>query len=195
MTAKPIAAGKSSYELIDTERFWQTIAVKAGMTVLDLGCGSGRYSLGLAQRMAGEGRIVAVDLWSEGIEQLTQETVRSGSGIIEPYVADAGKSLPLESASVDLCLMATALHDFVAEGNHPAVLDETLRVLKPQGILAIVEFKKQEGPPGPPKKIRLSVEDLAVMLQPRGFLRFSAVSELGPDIYMTQFRRLGRRTP
>ena len=37
---------------------------------------------------------------------------------------------------------------------------ETRRLLKPGGILAILEFKKEEMPVGPPMNIRLSPEEL-----------------------------------
>jgi ubiquinone/menaquinone biosynthesis C-methylase UbiE len=186
---QPTAAGKSSYDLIDQERFWQMIAVEPGMTVLDLGSGAGRYSLPLVQRVGDTGRVVAVDAWEKGIVQLKTEAISQAITTLEAHVADA-RRLPLADKQVDLCLMATVLHDFAADGIATEVLGEVLRVLKPRGVCAVVEFKKHPGPPGPPEKVRLAVEDLAVMLQPFGLLRFSTVADLGEDLYFTRFRRL-----
>jgi ubiquinone/menaquinone biosynthesis C-methylase UbiE len=187
---QPTAAGKSSYDLIDQDRFWRLISLEPGMIVLDLGCGSGRYSLPLAEKAGSGGKVIAIDAWEEGIDLLRKEALALGIETIETHVADAG-CFPLADSSVDLCLLATVLHDFAADGMAHSVLQEVSRTLKPRGVCALVEFKKQEGPPGPPKHVRLSVEDVAVLMQPLGFLRFSAVTDLGPDLYFTQFRRLG----
>ena len=186
----PTAAGKSSYDLIDHDRFWRFLSLEPGMTVLDLGCGVGRYSLPIAARLGSQGKVIAVDAWEEGIARLKAQAEAVADVTLEAYVADA-RRLPLADRQVDLCLMATVLHDFVADGIATQVMDEVMRVLKPRGICAVVEFKKQPGPPGPPEKIRLAVEDVAVRMQPYGMLRFSAVTDLGKDHYFTQFRRLG----
>jgi ubiquinone/menaquinone biosynthesis C-methylase UbiE len=191
----PVAAGKSSYDLIDSEKFWQLLAISPGITALDLACGAGRYTLPLAKRVGPQGKVIAVDLWADGISQLQNEARRRQMDNLETHVADAGQALPLDDQSVDLCLMATVLHDFVQAGMAADVLREATRVLKPQGVMVMVEFKKEQTPHGPPHAIRLSVEDLAVMVQRLRFIRFSGVVDLGPDLYAVQFRRLGTRSP
>lgn len=190
MTHHPTAAGKSSYDLIDEGMFWKSLAVEPGMTVLDLACGAGRYTLPLAERTGEEGRVISVDLWAEGIEKLAAQARASGLKNIEGHVADAGKGLPISDGAVDLCLMATVLHDFVADDIDLAVLKEVARVLKPDGVAAVVEFNKQDGPPGPPKAVRLSLMETSARLQRFGMIRFGAVVELGKHLYMVQFRRL-----
>ena len=190
MNHHPTAAGKSSYDLIDTKLFWKTLAVKSGMTVLDLACGAGRYTLPLAEKVGPSGRIIAVDLWPEGVEQLSDSARAAGLKQIETHVADAGGSLPIESGTVDLCLLATVLHDFAADGIDRKALEEVARVLAPAGILAVVEFNKQDGPPGPPKAVRLSLQEVTMRLLPFGLIRFGGVVELGRHAYFCQFRRL-----
>lgn len=186
----PPGAGKSSYDLIDPPRFWNAISLKPGMTALDLGCGEGRYTMEIAERIQPGGRIIAVDLWEAGIARIIQRA-RKMDYVIETHVADAGQKLPVDDQQVDLCLMATVLHDLVHDGNAPGSLKEVARVLKPQGILAIVEFKKQDGPPGPPRNVRLRLEEVSMLLMPVGLLRFGPVVDLGPDLWFSQFRRLG----
>jgi len=190
MSKPPTAAGKSSYDLIETERFWKILAVETGMTVLDLASGAGRYTLPLAEKVGPAGKVIAVDLWSEGIAQLQAAAQRAGLSQIEGHVADVGRALPVKTGSVDLCLMATVLHDLVADGIDRNALQEVVRVLKADGILVVLEFRKQEGPPGPPKAVRLSLEEVAMHLLPYGLIRFGAVVELGPHIYLAQFRSL-----
>ena len=191
----PVAAGKSSFDLIDAELFWKALSLDPRSTVLDLGCGAGRYALPMARRAVPEGRVIAMDMWAEGIHQIRETAERNKIRNIDAQVADAGKALPLEANSIDVCLMATVLHDFVGEHMADNALQEVTRVLKPQGIMTIVEFKKEDRPHGPPRHIRLAVEDLAMLVQHLGFIRFSGVVDLGPDLYMAQFKRLAVRQP
>ena len=187
----PTGAGKSSYDLIDRPRFWSAISLEPGMAVMDLACGAGRYTTNIADRIRPSGRIIAVDLWKDGIDQINQWAPTKEIEI-ETHVADAG-ALPVADQCVDLCLMATVLHDLVHDGKAPGALKEVARVLKPQGILAIVEFKKQDGPPGPPRAVRLRLEEVSMLLMPVGLLRFGPVVDLGPDLWFSQFRRLSQR--
>ena len=187
----PTGAGKSSYDLIDRPRFWSAISLAPAMTVLDLACGAGRYTIELANRIQPNGRIIAIDLWEAGIDQINQ-WARDNKFAIETHVADVGRKLPVADQCVDLCLMATVLHDLVHDDTAQATLKEVARVLKPKGILAIVEFKKQDGPPGPPREIRLRLEEVSMLLMPVGLLRFGPVVELGPDLWFAQFRRLSQ---
>lgn len=185
----PIAAGKSSYDLIAVDNFWQLLALPPYSTVLDLGSGAGRYALLMASQIP-EGKIIAFDLWEEGIDQLRKEAAEKNLANIDARTVDAGAVLPLENQSIDVCFMATVLHDFVKVGMAENALQEANRVLKPDGIMAVVEFKKEASPHGPPRQIRLGVEDLARMVQRLGFIRFSGVMDLGPDLYLAQFKRL-----
>jgi ubiquinone/menaquinone biosynthesis C-methylase UbiE len=82
--------------------------------------------------------------------------------------------------------MATVLHDLIEDGTHEGALEEIVRVLKPGGRLAIVEFKKIPGPPGPPEKVRLAPEELIRVLEPYGFKPRDTVS-LGESTYLSLF--------
>jgi len=59
--------------------------------------------------------------------------------------------------------------------------------MKPGGKLAVVEFKKIEGPPGPPMAVRLSPEETDACLKPYDF-REMATQEIGPSNYVSLFR-------
>ena len=65
-------------------------------------------------------------------------------------------------------------------------LKEVKRVMKPDGILAVVEFKKIEGPPGPPLHIRLSHEDVETMLKRYDFKSVKTL-EVGNYNYLSLF--------
>ncbi len=194
MSHHPIGAGKSSFDLIDADLFFKAVNLEPGMTVLDLACGAGKYTMAMAQVMGGaateKSHIIAVDLWEEGIVSLGKSAGSAPSVSIETHVSDIRNKLPLSDGTVDMCLMATVLHDIVHEGDPLPVLREVVRVLKPKGVLAVTEFKKQDGRPGPPKATRLRLEEVSALLLRVGLMRFSGVVELGPEIYFAQFRRL-----
>jgi ubiquinone/menaquinone biosynthesis C-methylase UbiE len=182
-TAKPPGAGSSSIDLIDVDLFFQALALKPGISVVDMGSGPGDYSIPIAKLIGKEGRVYAVDLWAGCIEFLKSEIERLGIVNIEPVLADMSKRLPFEGKSIDVCLMATILHDLKENQSHDAALSEVKRFLKKGGIFAIVEFTKRDGPPGPPASIRLSPEETAVLVEPHGFAR-KGLYDLGPCTYL-----------
>jgi ubiquinone/menaquinone biosynthesis C-methylase UbiE len=190
MSHTPPGAGKSSFDLIDPDLLLRSMQLSPGMTVLDLGCGAGNYTLAVAKQLQAPGRIIAVDLWQEGLALLRQSAESIDTVPIEIHTADIRRELPIADDSVDLCLMATVLHDLVHVSDDTTFLNEIGRVLKSSGVLAVVEFKKQDGPPGPPKAIRLRLEEVSALLLRVGFMRFSGVVELGDHTYFAQFRRL-----
>ena len=185
---KPPGAGKSSYDLIDPATLWAELNLTPGITFLDLGCGQGNYSLAAATAIGPAGVVYAVDLWEEGIASLQERAAREGRSNLEALVAGAGQ-VPLESRSVDVGFMATVLHDLVEAGTAAGALAEVARVLKPGGLLAIVEFDKIDGPPGPPRHIRLDPQEVEALVAPYGFARQRTV-KLGPYNYLITLVKL-----
>ena len=185
---KPTGAGKSSFGLIDTDKFFRELALKEGVTFLDVACGPGFYSLAAADIVGKEGRVYAVDLWEEGILSLRKEAASKGSQNLEAFVSDVSQNIPIENDCVDVCLMATVLHDLVGDQVAREALKEVVRVLKSEGILAIVEYIKTEGPPGPPKPVRLSPQEVDTLLSPYGFKQ-KRYTEIGDSHYLQIFTK------
>ena len=88
---------------------------------------------------------------------------------IEAVIADLTDKIPLNDDSIDLCVMANVMHGFVENQEDEPVIKELSRVIKPGGAFAVVEFKKIEGPPGPPFDVRVAPHDLEDILTPYGF--------------------------
>jgi hypothetical protein len=59
-------------------------------------------------------------------------------------------------------------------------------VLNPSGLLAIMEFKKIDGPPGPPIHVRLASQDVERIVTRYGFIK-ERVVEVGPYNYLMTF--------
>ena len=185
---KPTGAGKSSFGLIDTVTFFQELDLKEGITFLDVACGRGAYTLAVAEIIGKGGQIYAVDLWEEGIGILKEDAASKDFQNLAAFVSDVAQHIPVEDDCVDVCLMATVLHDLVADKVEQQVLKEIVRVMKSKGMLAIVEFFKNQGPPGPPKPVRLSPEEVDQMLAAHGFQQ-KRYKELGPDNYLQIFKK------
>jgi ubiquinone/menaquinone biosynthesis C-methylase UbiE len=185
---KPPGAGKSSYDLIDPATLWAEVNLPRGITFLDLGCGQGNYALAAASRIGPKGLVYAVDLWEEGIAALRLRAAREGRANLKALVAGAGQ-VPVESLSVDVGFMATVLHDLVEAGTAAGALAELARVIKPGGRLAIVEFDKIDGPPGPPRHIRLDAAEVEALVAPYGFTP-QRTMKLGPYNYLMMFSKI-----
>ena len=158
-----------------------------GGSVLDLACGKGAYSLFMSERVGDQGLVYAVDLWEEGLLQLQDQISERNITNILPIHADATKETDIDDYTVDLCLMATVLHDFQEAGQTDAVQKQIKTLIKTHGRLAIVEFKKIDGPPGPPIHIRLSENEVEKIVTEYGFKKDKIV-DIGAYNYVMTFR-------
>jgi ubiquinone/menaquinone biosynthesis C-methylase UbiE len=186
---KPKGAGKSSFELIDSNLFKDILPVAPGYVVLDLACGKGIYSMFLSKIVGDQGLVYAVDLWKEGLALLEKEIETRDIRNIKTLVLDATEQIEIDHYSVDICLMATVLHDFEEINKAGAVLKQIKTILKPGGCIAVIEFKKIPGPPGPPLKIRLSQEEVEKMVTGYGFEKIRS-ADIGSYNYLMTFQSI-----
>ena len=186
MTRHPVASGKSSFDLVDLDVLFNSLPLKDDSVFLDLACGTGLYAL-KAAKLTVSGIVYAVDLWAEGISALIAEMAHQQIKNVWAAVADATIGLPLATGTVDVCLLAAVLHDFNQEKTTNEVIDEVVRILKPGGSLAVIEFKLIDPPPGPPLSIRMSPEQVDQILSPLGFCD-RIVCDLGPRLYLAQYK-------
>lgn len=191
MADKPVAAGKSSFDLIDQDKVLAILAVRPDSSFLDLACGTGRYSVAIAKHLGAEGQVYAVDLWPEGIESLNNEIAASNIRNIKTLLADISQKLPLAADSIDVCLLATIVHDLSGKKQN-LVIQEVFRLLKPGGHLNVIEFKKIDEGPGPPVAIRIDEQELDVLICQYGFAKVAA-GEVGEFNYLGKYKKITRQ--
>ena len=116
------------------ERVLDAIGVRAGETVLEIGPGTGFYSIEAARRVGARGRLICLDVQPEMLQH-TRRRLRASSIEADFVQADAC-ALPLRSASIDHVLLITVLGEIP---DRPAALAEIGRVLHPGGHLSVAE--------------------------------------------------------
>ena len=111
------------------------LGIQPGMRVLELGPGSGLFTLEAARLAGDQGQLVCVDLQMAMLRPLKQATQAAGLKNVFMQAATA-EQLPLGASSFDLVLAIAVLP--MVEHKHRA-LQELRRVLKPSGLLAVSE--------------------------------------------------------
>jgi SAM-dependent methyltransferase len=111
------------------------IGIQPGERVLELGPGPGAFTVGAAQRVGSEGRLIAVDIQPEMIAQVEQRVREAGLTHVETHIASA-HALPLDDGSVGRAFLITVLPEIPDPAR---ALAEVHRVLRSDGILSITE--------------------------------------------------------
>ncbi len=107
------------------------IPLEEGMTVLDYGCGPGRYTLPVTRLVGLEGKVFAVDIQSLAISTTKEKAARESLANIEPILIDSYNT-GIQNSSIDLALLLDTLHQI---GDCNALFLEIHRVLKEDGVL------------------------------------------------------------
>jgi len=123
-----------------TDKLLKLLPLKPGMTVVDMGAGSGYHSFPIAKKVGPKGKVIAVDIQKEMLDIIKRRKKVLEVTNVEPVLGkidDPG----LEPESVDLILMVDVYHEF----SHPYEMTKKMvEALKPGGILAFVEFRLED---------------------------------------------------
>lgn len=145
-----------------TDLLLENLPVKSDSVVVDLGAGTGYFSVPMARRAA-EGRVLAVDLQTEMLDIIRSRSETENLDNIEPVLAtEQDPNLP--AASVDLVLIVDAYHEF----SHPKeVMTRVFDSLKPGGRIYLVEYRGEDP--------RVPIKPLHKMTEAQARLELEAV--------------------
>lgn len=173
----------------DPEGVLRRLGIDFGATVLDLCCGDGHFTAPMAHIVGGIGRVMALDLDAELIEQAKARAQDAGvpSTAIRWIEGDASvlaKTLP---SNPDYVFIANTFHGVP---DKQQMARDVFNVLKPGGQFAIVNWHHRSKddttvlgqPRGPETKMRMSPEAVMDVVLPVGF-RLHGVIELPPYHY------------
>ncbi|HEV3024635.1 MAG TPA: methyltransferase domain-containing protein [Pirellulales bacterium] len=103
------------------------VGLRPGMTILDVGAGTGFLTIELAQRCGSHAKVIAVDPWEAAMTRLMRKLDHLGIQNVRTIVQDAA-TIDLPDASVDLIVSNLGINNF---DNREAVLRSCFRVAKP----------------------------------------------------------------
>jgi ubiquinone/menaquinone biosynthesis C-methylase UbiE len=120
----------------------------AGPRWLELGAGTGAFTLALLDLLGAVADVTALDRDDGALRRLAQEAGRRfPSASVHILEADFSRPLPVEPASFDGVLMANSLH-FV--NRKEPVLRAAMETLRPGGRFVLIEYGSDRGNPWVP---------------------------------------------
>lgn len=117
--------------------------VQKGQRLLDVACGTGRGTVGLAQAVGAEGRVDALDLSDAMLHQASLKIEKLGLSDRVHLKQGNARELPYPDATFDLVYNGYMFDLIPLEGFLP-ILKEMRRVLKPGGKLVLVNMSKPD---------------------------------------------------
>jgi SAM-dependent methyltransferase len=119
---------------IPRKRLLALLEPQPGEQILEIGPGTGHYSLEVASRLE-DGRLAIFDIQQEFLDHTVGAGAKRGLQNLEPTLGDA-QHLPYEDESFDAAYLVTVLGEIP---DQQAALRELRRVLKPSGRLIVGE--------------------------------------------------------
>jgi ubiquinone/menaquinone biosynthesis C-methylase UbiE len=127
---------EAPHPFITRARLLETLAPRAGERVLEVGPGTGYYSLDVARALAPGGALELLDVQRAMLDHTLGRAHEAGITNIDGTEADA-RTLPFEDASFDAAYLVAVLGEIPDRG---AALRELRRVLRPGGRLVVGEL-------------------------------------------------------
>ena len=128
---------EAPHPLITRGRMLATLAPAPGERVLEVGPGTGYYSLDVARAVAPDGELVLLDIQQQMLDHVMRRALEAGvAERIQPVRGDATK-MPFDDERFDAALIVAALGEIP---DQDAALRELARVVRPGGRLVVGEL-------------------------------------------------------
>ena len=152
---------------LNPENIVKQLPLESGMTVADLGAGTGSYSIPIAKRVA-PGKVYAVEVVKDLVNSIKDAARKEGLSNVEIIWGDIESpgGTKLADGSVNLVVMSNVL--FQVESKE-GLLVEAKRILKPRGHVLVIDWKASFGGTGPRESEVISPDTAKKMFLNSGF--------------------------
>jgi len=127
---------EAPHPVITRDRMREILEPKPGERVLEIGPGTGYYTLDLAQWVGPEGGVEIFDLQHEMLDHTIRRARERGLWNVNPKQGDA-QALPYDDDSFDAAILVATLGEIP---DQDVALREVARVLRPGGRLIVGEL-------------------------------------------------------
>ena len=117
-------------------RMTKLLQIKPGAVVLDVGCGPATDTIPMARLVGKDGLVVGVDYDEALVAEANRRAVAAGVAAWTQHVVSDASLLPYPSNTFDAC-RSERVFQHVTDST--AVLQEMVRVTKPQGRIAVAD--------------------------------------------------------
>lgn len=162
------------------DRVVEALALQPGMSVADVGAGTGYFEKRLAMAVGERGTVIAIDVEPDMVRYLRERAHREKTPVVEARLATPDDP-KLAAGSVDRILIVDTWHHIADRVAYGKLLASALR---PGGFVLVVDFTL-ETDRGPPKRMRTPPERVIEELRQAGLQ--AAVIEVGlPDQFVVK---------
>jgi protein-L-isoaspartate O-methyltransferase len=133
-------ASASTAPSSEDERIAEALRLRPGLTVADVGAGSGRYTAALARSVGPGGRVFATEIERRHIDSIRARVAEESLTNVTTVLGDQASS-GLPAGCCDRILLRLVYHHF----SDPAAMRASLwQALRPGGLIAIVDVPPQK---------------------------------------------------
>ncbi|NOX88545.1 MAG: class I SAM-dependent methyltransferase [Calditrichaeota bacterium] len=157
---------------IPPEFILNKLNLKDPSVLVDIGAGTGFFSIPFAAYVK-TGKVFACDISVEMINWMKENVCPKYPNIIPLKMEE--NTVPLEDGVADLVYMINLHHEL---DEPEKMLKESLRLLKNNGKIFIVDWRKEDMPEGPPENIRCLPEEVKNQLISVGFKNVTVYDSL-----------------
>jgi ubiquinone/menaquinone biosynthesis C-methylase UbiE len=160
-------------QYLNPDIIWEKVAIKNPSVLIDIGAGTGFFALLFSKKMR-NGKVYACDISDELLAWLSDNLPAESKGVVIP-VKMGESSVPLPDAIAD-CVYMINLHHELEEPLR--ILEESRRLLRKDGKLMIIDWKREKTPEGPPLALRVTKGTIRSQMLNCGFSRVASYTDL-----------------
>lgn len=160
----------------------EALGLAPGMTIADIGAGTGYFERHFSRAVGANGRVYAVDTERKMVDYMRDRAVREETPNVTPVLATPDDPL-LPDGEIDMVFICDTFHHI---GNRVEYISRLENDLAAGGIVVVVDFKKGPIPVGPPEDHKLSREDVIGEFEEAGWA-LSRESDVLPYQYFLFF--------